>query len=83
MPNTAPPRSPRTASKGRSRPARIRDLEAAVRELVAEYENWLNALPANLAESELAEQLAEVIEQLTDIADGLDAIEPPRIGRPS
>ena len=83
MPNTATPRNPRTASKSRSRPARIRDIEAAVRELVAEYENWLNALPANLAESEFAEQLAEVIEQLTDIADSLDAIEPPRIGRPS
>lgn len=83
MPNTAPHKGPRTAPRGRSRPARIRDLEAAVRELAAEYENWLNALPANLAESEFADQLAEVIEQLTDIADGLDAIEPPRIGRPS
>ena len=83
MPNTAPHKNPRTLSKGCSRPARIRDLEAAVRELVTEYEHWLNALPANLAETELAEQLAEVIEQLTDIADGLDAIEPPRIGRPS
>lgn len=82
MPNTAPPQSPRTAPKGLSRPARIRDLEAAARELAAEYETWLAALPANLAESETADQLTETIEQLTDIADSLDAIDPPRIGRP-
>lgn len=82
MPNTATPKSPPAAPRGRSRPARIRDLEVAARKLATEYETWLAAMPDNLAESATAEQLAEAIEQLTDIADSLDAIEPPRIGRP-
>lgn len=75
MPNTSTP------SRGRlSRPARIHDLEAATRELAIEYQDWLEALPANLAEGEMADQLYQTIEQLEEIAEGLAAIEPPVIG---
>lgn len=63
-----------------SRPARIHDLEAATRELIVEYQRWLDALPENLAESEMAEQLSGTIEQLEDVAEGLAAIDPPVIG---
>ena len=63
-----------------SRPARIQDLQDATRELAAEYQSWFDALPENLAEGEMADQLTETIEQLEAIADGFDAIDPPVIG---
>lgn len=52
-----------------------------VRILADEYQSWLSALPENLAESQTAEQLELVVEQLEAVADDLAEIEPPRIGR--
>lgn len=75
----APPR-PGTP-KPLSRPARLAAIEAALRELATEYGSWLGALPTNLAESQLAEQLSEIAESLDAIADEVGALEPPRIGR--
>lgn len=73
----------KTQAPGRgrlSRPARIHDLEAATRELADEYQSWLDALPENLAEAEIAGELSATIEQLEEIADGFAAIDPPVIG---
>ena len=73
----------KTQAPGRgrlSRPARIHDLEAATRELADEYQGWLDALPENLAETEIAGELSATIEQLEEIAEGFAAIDPPTIG---
>lgn len=63
-----------------SRPARIADLEAATKELAVEYQEWLDAIPANLAEGDTGDQLSAAIEQLEEIADALAAIDPPVVG---
>jgi len=70
-------------SKQPSRPAQLKAIEALLRALATEYTDWLNALPDNLAESQLAEQLSEVAEALDGIADEVASLEPPRIGRAS
>ena len=73
----------KTQAPGRgrlSRTARIHDLEAATRELADEYQGWLDALPENLAEAEIAGDLSATIEQLEEIAEGFAAIDPPTIG---
>lgn len=69
-----------TGRRGLSRPARLQDLEAATRELATEYQGWLDALPENLADGEMADRLAETVEQLEEIAEVLAAIDPPVIG---
>lgn len=66
-----------------SRTARLAAIEAALRELAVEYGTWLEALPDNLAESQLADQLSEIAERLDAIADEVGELEPPRIGRAS
>ena len=63
----------KTQAPGRgrlSRPARIHDLEAATRELADEHQGWLDAMPENLAEAEIAGELLATIEQLEEIAEG-------------
>lgn len=71
------PRKPRSPA----RPARILALAHGARELAAEYQSWRDKLPANLAEGETAGRLEEVIAQLEDAAETLEAIEPPAVGR--
>lgn len=77
----APPRP--KAPKALSRPARLVAIEAELRELASEYGTWLDTLPTNLAESQLAEQLSAIMEGLETIADEVGELEPPRIGRAS
>ena len=73
---------PRPANpKPPSRPARLVAIETELRALAAEYQRWQDTLPANLAESQQAEQLAEITETLEAIADDVADLEPPRIGR--
>ena len=75
--------STKTPPRGRlSRPARIADLGAAARELADDYQRWLDALPENLAEAGMGDDLSTAIEQLEEIAEALAAIEPPRVGGP-
>ena len=62
----------------RSRPDRLAAMTTSLKDLQGEYEHWLNALPDGLAESELADKLAETIEQLATAADILDGIDLPR-----
>lgn len=77
----APPRAP--SSKRPSRPARLTAIENELRELATEYEGWLEALPDNMADSARAEELTEIAEALNRLADEVNELEPPRIGRPS
>jgi len=73
-------KTPTPSRRRLSRPARIADLEEATRELAGEYQAWLDELPENLAEAEIADQLTETIEQLEAIADGFGAVVPPTVG---
>lgn len=67
-------------TKKMSRPARIKAVEQEVRQLVTEYQAWLDALPENLAAGSIAGKLEETVEALETIADDLDMIDPPCIG---
>lgn len=64
-----------------TRPKQLEVAIKLVRDLQDGYESWLDALPANLADSERAEQLQETIDHLTAALDELEAIDPPRVGR--
>jgi len=59
----------------RSRARRWHDTIAALVDLQAEYAAWLEALPANLQDSALAESLQAICD--LDLGE-LQAIEPPR-----
>jgi hypothetical protein len=59
----------------RSRSQRWNDTIAALVDLQAEYDAWLNALPDNQHESTTAEALRAIVE--LDLSE-LQAIEPPR-----
>ncbi len=59
----------------RGRARRWHDAVAQLIELQAQYADWLEALPANLQDSALAEALQAVCE--LDLTD-LQAIDPPR-----
>ena len=56
-PRSPPPRAP---VKPLSRPKRLLHFEAGIRASAKEYQVWLSALPDNLAESQTAEQLANL-----------------------
>jgi hypothetical protein len=47
-----------------SRPAWLRAIEQALRQLGTEYQAWRDALPENLAESAMADHLEETIAAL-------------------
>lgn len=67
--------------KRQSRPQRLQALEAAVRSLADEYQQWLDGIPENLTGGPLADNLREVVSQLEAVSDDLAAIDPPRVGR--
>lgn len=74
QPVVLPPKAP----KKPARPKRLAVVESELQALIKEYGAWLNAMPANLSESELAEQLHETIDQLQEALDAVAAIDPPR-----
>ena len=73
-PAPAPPKKQRPLS----RPARLRAVLSEVETLQQEYQEWLDAIPDSLQESEQAARLAEVVEQLEAIATQLADVNPPR-----
>lgn len=74
-----PPAHPPEASpRAPSRPQRLAALTDEAQSLLAEYEEWLEALPESLKEGEVANRLREVVEQLTGVADQLADIDPPK-----
>ncbi|HAG59431.1 MAG TPA: hypothetical protein DCL83_08970 [Arthrobacter bacterium] len=77
----SPPPQPKRAPPRTARPARILALARMASDLAAEYGAWLTAMPENLANGALAEELETAISQLDEAAAILEAIEPPRIRR--
>lgn len=73
-PVVLPPKLPQKLA----RPKRLAVVEAELQSLIKEYEAWLDAMPDNLSESALAEQLQETIDQLQEALDAVASIEPPR-----
>ena len=79
LPPLAPPL--KKPSQKPTRPKQLGIVINILNELESGYEGWLTALPANLAESEVATQLQETIDHLRAALAEVEAIEPPRIGR--
>lgn len=61
-----------------SRPKRLEKVLQELEKLGQEYEDWREAMPDNLSESELASQLEETIGQLQEVVSALESIELPR-----
>jgi hypothetical protein len=74
LPVVLPPKPPRKLA----RPKRLAVVEAELQALMEEYETWLEAMPDNLSESDLAGQLQQTIDQLQEALDAVTAIDPPR-----
>ena len=77
---SAPQRTPALPRKSRkvSRPKRLAGLEDGIRDLLAEYAEWREQLPESLADTAQAEALNATMEALTEAADLLAGINPPR-----
>lgn len=73
-----PPVQVSARPRQKSRPERLRGIEDEFRNLAAGYQHWLEAMPANLSDSELAERLATIAEQLETMADEVGDLDPPR-----
>lgn len=74
-PSTPPPPKKKRPP---SRLARLRAVVAEVESLQQEYQEWLDAIPESLQESEQAVRLAEVVELLEAIVTQLVDVNPPR-----
>ena len=81
LPPAPPPKAPKKPPLRSTRPKQLEAVASTLSSLLAEYEGWLESLPANLAESEKAEQLQDTIAHLQAALDELEAIDPPRVGR--
>jgi len=81
LPAAPPAPTPKKVPAKPTRPKRLAALDVELAALLDEYQGWLDAMPANLAESENAARLRETIEHLQAALDEVESIEPPRIGR--
>lgn len=70
-----PARRPPAAARHRSRPQRWQEAVRTLLDLQAEYQAWLDNLPASLQESALAEKLEQVC--ALDLVE-LESVELPR-----
>ena len=61
-----------------TRPQRLAGAIDMVSALLDEYDSWLDAMPTNLAGTELAEQLQETVASLQAALDALESVAPPR-----
>ncbi|MHB1938976.1 MAG: hypothetical protein ACYCOR_20740 [Acidobacteriaceae bacterium] len=79
-PTTVAPETPRarTSHHTRSRPQRLKAVQAEVQNLQDEYQRWFDALPDVLQETPLAELLETAIEQLSEVSEALAGIDLPR-----
>jgi hypothetical protein len=76
QPQTSPA-SPKSA-KILSRPRRLLVLLVEIQALADEYRAWLEAMPANLANSELAERLEDTVTLYEEAEEVLSRLDPPR-----
>lgn len=65
-------------SRKKTRPQRVKSFLAELELLADEYQHWLDSLPENLTQSQLACQLEETIESLQELATQLEQIDLPR-----
>ena len=70
----APPPKPKKVS----RPVRLTRAIADIQALADGYKDWLDAMPANLTDSELADRLRETVDRFQQAIDALDQVDPPR-----
>ena len=75
-----PPQKTKAAPR-LSRVVRLSLHARGLRELADESQGWLDRIPANLADSPTAVGLQEFIDELCDVVDRLEAMEPPMVGR--
>lgn len=68
----------RVSPRPRSRPERLRAVQAEVQNLCDEYQRWFEALPDALQDTEIAELLETTIEQLGEVSEALCGIELPK-----
>lgn len=68
--------APKTSKK--TRPQRLASLIANLDGLTLEYQHWLESMPDNLSESQLAFELEETIEALQDISEQLQDLNLPK-----
>ena len=70
QPQAIPKKLPRKLS----RPQRLAGAVTEISALQKEYETWLEALPPNLEESSVADQLREAIDQLQVVIDATEEV---------
>lgn len=61
-----------------SRPVRLARALVEIQALADGYQDWLDAMPANLTESDLADRLRETVDLFQQAIDALDQVDPPR-----
>ena len=67
-----------SSTRKKTRPQRLQVICASLHQLADEYQHWLDSLPDNLADSDLASHLQETVEQLLSFSDELNAIDLPK-----
>jgi hypothetical protein len=72
------PEEPAAKPKRVSRPERLAHVIVEVQDLADGYQSWLDAMPENQAESDLANRLRETIDLFQQAAEALDQVDPPR-----
>ena len=61
-----------------ARPERLALAIAEIQALTEGYQDWLDAMPENLTESELADRLRETVDLLEQATEVLEQVDPPR-----
>ena len=69
-----PPVAPKKPPRKLTRPQRLAHAVTELSTLKHEYEAWLQALPTNLEEGALAEQLNDAIDQLQVVIDATEEV---------
>lgn len=72
------PEAPAPKPKRVSRPERLARVIVEVQDLADGYQAWLDAMPSNLEESDLAARLRETVDLFQQAIDALDQVDPPR-----
>ena len=73
LPSPPPPKR----SRKTTRPQRIDRIAEELLALIDEYRHWLDSLPENLAQGEMAERLQETIGHLEAALEAVETVDPP------
>lgn len=61
-----------------TRPQRLADVQGQLEALANEYQHWLDAMPANQEDGDLADRLHETIALLQEALEVVAQVDPPR-----